>query len=132
MVSTFIFVFLISPTAGLDLGLVLGGPGGVQDGLGIVLVRTLFRLAARDRFLHRLGPLLRSFWGPSGFIFDHLGVSWARFGSSWALLGSFLDTLATILGSYNLNFASTHRCIIPSTYGSSTLHIPARRTARSD
>ena len=38
-----------------------GAKGGVQDGPGIVLVRTLFRLAARDRFLHRLGRPLEPF-----------------------------------------------------------------------
>ena len=33
----------------------------VQDGLGIVLVRSFFRLVVRDRFFGRLGLLLGSF-----------------------------------------------------------------------
>ena len=37
------------------------GPGAVQDGLGIVLVRSFFRLVVRDRFFGRLGLLLGSF-----------------------------------------------------------------------
>ena len=65
------------------------GPWGVQDGLGIVLVRFFFRLAVWGRFCEPLGCLLESFWGASGLVLGHLGLSWARFGSSWALLGSF-------------------------------------------
>ena len=61
----------------------------VQDGLGIVLVRSFFRLAVRVRFFELLGCLLESFWGVFGLVLGHLGLSWARFGSSWALLGSF-------------------------------------------
>ena len=37
------------------------GPGGVQDGPKIVLVRSFFRLVVRDRFFGRLGLLLGSF-----------------------------------------------------------------------
>ena len=64
-------------------------PGGIQGGLEIVLVRSLFRLAVWDRFLGPLGCLLGSFWDAFGVILGHLGFSWARFGPSWALLGSF-------------------------------------------
>ena len=48
--------------------LVVIDPGAVQDGLGIVLVRSFFRLVVRDRFFGRLGLLLGSFlvvWGSS-------------------------------------------------------------------
>ena len=65
------------------------GTWAVQDGLGIVLVRSFFRLAVRGLFFDALGCLLESFWGTSGLVLGHLGLSWARFGSSWALLGSF-------------------------------------------
>ena len=101
------------------------GPGAVQDGLGIVLVRSFFRLALRDRFLEPLGCLLESFWGAFGLLFDHLGLSWARLGSSWALLGSFLE-------SYNPICPSTRQLINPSTRGSSALRNLGRRSARSD
>ena len=60
-----------------------GGSKAVQDGLGIVLVRSFFRLATRARFLGPLGLLLGSFWGASGLVLGHLGVSWGRFGSSF-------------------------------------------------
>ena len=55
---------------------------GIQDGLGIVLVRSFFRLAIRDHFLGPLGCLLESFWGVFGLVLGHLGLFWARF---WAL-----------------------------------------------
>ena len=35
--------------------------GAVHDGLGIVLVRSFFRLVVRDRFFGRLGVVLGSF-----------------------------------------------------------------------
>ena len=74
------------------------GPWGVQDGLGIVLVRSFFRLALRDRYLEPIGCLLESFWGVFGIVLDHLGslgpilgrlgLSWARFrplrGAFWS------------------------------------------------
>ena len=44
------------------------GPGAVQDGLGIVLVRSFFRLVVRDRFFGRLGLLLGSFLGAPGVV----------------------------------------------------------------
>ena len=58
----------------------------VQDGLGIVLVRSFFRLAAWDRFFEPLGCLLESFSGALGVILGHLGSSWVRF---WALRMAF-------------------------------------------
>ena len=106
-------------------GLVVIGPGAVQDGLGIVLVRSFFRLAIRDRFLEPIGCLLDSFWVAFGFVLGHLGLSWARFRSSWALLGSFLE-------SYNPICPSTRQLINPSTRGSSALRNLGRRSARSD
>ena len=39
------------------------GPGAVQDGLGIVLVRFFFRLAVWDRFFYLLGVVLGRSWG---------------------------------------------------------------------
>ena len=68
------------------------GAWAVQDGLGIVLVRSFFRLAIRDRFFWPLGCLLESFWAVFGLE--------ARFGPSWAHLGSFLGTPSSILESY--------------------------------
>ena len=62
------------------------GSWGIQDGLGIVLVRLFFRLAVWDRFLGPLGCLLGSFWGALGVIFGNLGSSWVRF---WALRMAF-------------------------------------------
>ena len=115
-------------------GLPNGAPGGPlsyanrplgRDGLGMVLVRSFFLLEVGLRFCIPLGLLLGSSWVASDLVLGHLGVSWARFGSSWAFR-------MTCWGSYNLIFASTHRRIIPSTYGSSALDNPARRTARSD
>ena len=46
----------------------------VQDGLGIVLVRSFFRLAIRDHFFAPLGCLLESFWGVFGLVLGHLGL----------------------------------------------------------
>ena len=106
------------------------GPWGVQDGLGIVLVRSFFRLAVRVRFFGPLGLLLGSFLGALYLVLGHLGLSWARFGPSWALLGSFWGTPDGILELYNLIFPSTHQLIGPSTHGSSALCNPGRRTAR--
>ena len=113
-------------------GLVVIGLGAVQDGLGIVLVRSFFRLALRDRFFEPIGCLLESFWGVFGIVLGHLGLSWARFGSSWALLGSFLATPCSILESYNPICPSTRQLIKASTRGSSALRNLGRRSARSD
>ena len=64
------------------------GTWAVQDGLGIVLGRSFFRLAVWVRFFIPLRPLLGSFWVAFGLFLGHLGVSWARFGSSWARFGA--------------------------------------------
>ena len=62
------------------------GPGRVQDGPKIVLVRFFFRLVVRDRFFGRLGLLVGSFlvvWGSSCGPFWVLRVSfWCFFGIS--------------------------------------------------
>ena len=55
--------------------LVVRPPWAVQDGLGIVLVRSFFRLAVRGLFFDALGCLLESFWGASGLVLGHLGLS---------------------------------------------------------
>ena len=71
------------------------GPWAVYDGLGIVLVRSFFRLAVWVRFFDPLGVV----WGRFR---PRFGSSWAAF---WAILGSpglVLDTPAGILESYNL------------------------------
>ena len=57
------------------------GTWAVQDGLGIVLVRSFFRLAIRDHFFEPLGCLLESFWGVFVLVFGHVG---AFFGPSWS------------------------------------------------
>ena len=63
---------------------VLIGPWAVQDGLGIDLVRSFFRLAVWVRFFGPLERLLGSSWVAFGFVLDHLGLSWGRLGLSWA------------------------------------------------
>ena len=64
--------------------------GPIQDGLGVVLDRSFFRLAIRDNFFGPLGCLLESFWGVFGFVLGHLGLFWARF---WALRVAFWKPL---------------------------------------
>ena len=77
---------LASQKGGPGLGkFVLIGPWAVQDGLGIDLVWSFFRLAVWDRFFGPLGLLLGSFWG--------------LLGSFWSLWGSFLSLLGIIFGS---------------------------------
>ena len=53
----------------------------VQDGLGIILVRSFFRLAIRDHFFRTLGCVLESFWAVIGLVLGHVGLSWDRFGA---------------------------------------------------
>ena len=53
----------------------LNGGLGIQDGLGIVLVRFFFRLAVRDRFFCPLGLLLGSFVGAPGVVLVLFGAS---------------------------------------------------------
>ena len=57
------------------------GPGGVQDGVGIVLVRSFFRLAVWVRFFDPLRLLLGPSWGALGPVLGCLELSWARFGA---------------------------------------------------
>ena len=77
-------------------------PLGVQDDLGIVLVRSFFRLASRDHFFGPLECLLESFWGVLGLILGHLGLFWARCG---ALHAAFWNALT--LYAHQLINAST-------------------------
>ena len=81
---------------------VLIGWWAVQDGLGIVLVRSFFRLAIRDHFFWPLGRLLESFWGVFGLVLSYLGLSWARF---WALRVAFWNPIT--LYAHQLINAST-------------------------
>ena len=69
----------MEPRGGGELVVIDGW--AVQDGLGIVLVRSFFRLAVWDRFFEPLGCLLESFSGALGVILGHLGSSWVRFGA---------------------------------------------------
>ena len=62
----------------------------VQDGLGIVLVRSFFRLAVRDHFVGPLECLLESFWDVCGLVLGHLGLSWASF---WPLRVALWDAI---------------------------------------
>ena len=64
------------------------GLWAVQDGLGIVLVRSFFRLAIRDHFVELLGCCLESFWDICGLILGHLGRVLGRRGLSWARFGA--------------------------------------------
>ena len=68
----------MAPGERMDSGQI--GTWAVQDGLGIVLVRSFFRLAIRDHFFEPLGCLLESFWGVFGLVFGHLGPVWGRLG----------------------------------------------------
>ena len=72
------------------------GPWAVQDGLGIDLVRSFFRLVVWVRFLDPLGLLLGSLWAASGSVLGLFGPSWHHLG---ALMGSFLASLGQISGS---------------------------------
>ena len=62
-----------------DTQMPFGGLEGVQDGLGVVLLRSLFRLAVWVGFLDPLGLLLGPCWCAPGPLL----------GSSWGLLGVF-------------------------------------------
>ena len=62
-------------------------PWRIQDGLGIVLVRSFFRLAVWVRFFITLRPLLGSFWVAFGLFLGHLGS-----------LGPVLGRLGLVLG----------------------------------
>ena len=60
------------------------GPRAVQDGLGIVLVRSFFRFVFRDRFFGRVGFLLGSFLAAPGVVL----VVFRFFNSSIQLVNS--------------------------------------------
>ena len=83
----------------------------LQDGLGIYLVRFFFRLVVWGRFFGPLWHFLGSSWVGFALVLDHLGLSWARFGSSLALLGSFLGSPDGMLEPYNPKFPSTHQLV---------------------
>ena len=116
---------------------VLIGPGGVQDGLEIVLVRFSCRLVVRDRFFGRLGLLLGSFLGAPGVVL----VLFRHFNSSIQPINS---SIRRFNPSTHQPTDSTHQAIISSiqpinpsiqfinssTHGPSALSYPARRTAR--
>ena len=70
---------------------------GIQDGLGVVLVRSFFRLAVWVRFFDLLRLLLGWFWAASGAVLGLFGPSWHHFG---ALLGSFSASEGPIFGSW--------------------------------
>ena len=111
--------------------------GAVQDGLGIVLVRSFFRLVVRDRFFGRLGLLLGSFLGAPWVVL----VLFRHFNSSIQPINS---SIRRFNPSTHQPTDSTHQAIISSiqpinpsiqfinssTHGPSALSYPARRTAR--
>ena len=113
------------------------GPGAVQDGPKIVLVRSFFRLVVRDRFFGRLGLLLGSFLGAPGVVL----VLFRHFNSSIQPINS---SIRRFNPSTHQPTDSTHQAIISSiqpinpsiqfinssTHGPSALSYPARRTAR--
>ena len=72
-------------------------PWRVQNGLGIVLVRSFFRLAVWVRFFDLLRLLLGWFWAASGAVLGLFGPSWHHFG---ALLGSFSASLGSMFDSW--------------------------------
>ena len=59
--------------------IVLIGPWGVQDGLGVVLVRFSCRLVIQVCFFDPLELLLGSFWGAPGVVLGLWGPSWGSF-----------------------------------------------------
>ena len=83
------------------------GPWAVQDGLGVVLVRSFFRLAVWVPFFGPLVLLLVPSWGAPGPFLARLGVSWARFGVLPEAFGSQLL-------SYLLFLLSALCCLLSS------------------
>ena len=85
------------------------GPWAVQDGLGVVLVRSFFRLAIWVPFFGPLGLLLVPSWGAPGPFWACLGVSWVRFG----VLRGFASSLPMALQLFATRPAlRTARCAI--------------------
>ena len=97
-------------------------PWTVQDGLGIVLVRSFFRLAIRDHFFGPLGCLLASFSGVFGLVLGHLGLFWARFG---ALHAAFWNPLT--LYAHQLINASTLQPVARQHFETRAGGLPAER-----
>ena len=93
-------------TAGLAPWGRLIGPGAVQDGPKIVLVRSFFRLVVRDRFFGRFGVVLGSLLGPPEVVL----VLFRQFNSSNQPVNS---------STRRFN-ASTHQLINSSSHGPST------------
>ena len=79
------------------------GPGAVQDGLGIVLVRSFFRLVVRDRFFGRLGLLLGSFLAAPGVVL--------------VLFRHFNSSIQPVNSSTRRFNSSTHQLINPWPFG---------------
>ena len=67
------------------------GPGGVQDGLGIVLVQSFFRLAVWLRFFVALGCLLVPFGGALGVVWSLLEGFLGSFWRFWMHFDAFGD-----------------------------------------
>ena len=67
------------------------GLWAVQDGLGIVLVRSFFRLAVWIRFFHPLGRLLGLSWAASGLVLGQLVLSWIVLGFPGPVFGHFVQ-----------------------------------------
>ena len=78
----------------------------VQDGLGIVLVRSFFRLAVWIRFFGPLGLVLGSFWGAPGVVLEPLGIIFEPLGDHFWAAEVVLGSLA-----HRPYFASTHQPI---------------------
>ena len=83
------------------------GTWAVQDGLGVVLVRSFFRLGIRNHFFRPLGCLLESFWDVFGLVLGHLGLLWARF---WALRVAFWNPIT--LHAHQLINSSTLQPVV--------------------
>ena len=94
------------------------GPWAVQDGLGIVLVRSFFRLAVWVRFFGPLGLVLGSFWGALGVVLEPLGVIFEPLGDHFWAAEVVLGSLAhrPYFASTHQPIHSFHHPIIPSTH----------------
>ena len=91
------------------------GPWAVQDGLGIDVVRSFFRLAVYVRFVDPLGLLLGSFWDAPGAVLGPLGLSLGLF---WGTPGS--KELSTSLFSLLFSSWSLLSSLFPLLLGLST------------
>ena len=66
------------------------GPGAVQDGLGIDLVRFFFRLVVWVRFFDPLELLLGLSWAASGPVLGHLGLVFGLLGADFWFVSAVL------------------------------------------